>query len=289
MSIKKVTCLALLSLSCSSAFAINGAFDFGFSTITRGMAGAGSALPQDSLASAINPAGLTRVKKQFDVGAAVYFPDIRYSANTTTFGPPAVAIAGGEVKSNVSLFFLPNAGVNLPIDEKSTFGVALYSLAGFGNRYDTSTLGGATGTPGVLGDSTLRSDLKQAITSFTYARQITNKLSLGASLLVGLQTLNLRGLSQLSALSGAPAYFSNKGTDYSIGGGARLGLLYQILDNLDFSASYQPKVYMTRFSKYKGILADGGSFDMPAYGNLGLAWHITPQFVLAGDVQKILV
>src|SRR2546425_178483 len=117
-------------LCASSAFAVNGAFDYGFSEITRGMGGAGSALPQDSLIAAINPAGMVDVGKRLDIGAVVYFPNMHYTAPSVSgLGLSNIAVAPGKVRSSETLFFLPDFGMNLPIDRKSAIGVSVYSLA----------------------------------------------------------------------------------------------------------------------------------------------------------------
>lgn len=284
--------IAGITLACciGKSYAVNGAYDFGFSEITRGMAGAGSALPQDSIISAINPAGLTRVKKQLDLGAVVYIPTMYYDANSVASGAIGkVNVAPGRVDSKVPFFFLPDFGVNLPIDDKSDFGISLYSLGGFGAKWVTSSQANVNGNPsaGALGDGTLRSDLKQAVTSFTYARKFLKHSSFGVSFLIGLQALRANGAQNLSGLSKYGNNVSGKGTDYSIGAGAKVGFLFGLLHNLDLAIAYQPKILMTKFHKYKGLFPNAGEFDMPAFGNIGLAWHIKKNLVLAADLVKI--
>ncbi|HLB55749.1 MAG TPA: hypothetical protein VJK30_00260 [Coxiellaceae bacterium] len=279
----------LLSLS---TWAVNGAYDYGFSEITRGMGGAGSALPQDSLIAAINPAGMVDVGKRLDLGAILYFPTITYNASTyspSSLTPANIGVAPGIHDSSVPLFFLPDFGINLPINQKSSIGVSLYSLGGFGAEYkttDTATVGGQQ-LPGALGDGTLLSDLKQAVTAITYSRKFLKRSSWGVSLLIGLQSFNSEGAGKLSALSAHPNNVSNQGTDYSTGAGARFGLLFGVLRNLNLAISYQPRVYMTKLSKYSGLFPNGGEFDYPPFGTIGLAWHIVPRLVLAADVEKI--
>jgi len=59
--------MALLTAT-PAAFATNGYFSHGYGIKTKALAGAGIALPQDSLAIATNPAGLTEIGTRFDVG-----------------------------------------------------------------------------------------------------------------------------------------------------------------------------------------------------------------------------
>lgn len=295
---KKILILIFFVLSCISfsAFASNGSYDYGFSEITRGMGGAGVAFPQDSLITAINPAGMVDVGKRLDVGAMIYFPTINY--NASSFAPSAVSsigVAPGSHDSSVPLFFLPDVGMNFPINSKSAIGISMYSLGGFGAEFKTSdnaTVVSPPGSaprqlPGALGNGTLQSDLKQSITALTYSRKFLSHSSWGVSLLVGIQAFRNQGVLNLSGLSDNPNRLSGQGTNFSTGAGARFGVLFGILRNLDLGISYQPRVYMTKLTKYAGLFPNGGEFDYPPYGNIGLAWHILPTLVLATDVEEI--
>ena len=279
-------------LCISSAFAVNGAFDYGFSEITRGMGGAGSALPQDTLIAAINPAGMVDVGKRVDVGAMFYFPNMHYTAGSVdpaTQTPANIAVASGSVRSDETLFFLPDFGFNFPINPKSALGVSVYSLAGFGAKWETNTNAIVGGDPaeGPLGRGQLLSDLKQSLAALTYSRHFLKRSSWGISLLMGFQMFRNAGAQNLASLSAHPNNISAKGTDYSVGLGTRIGFLFGILPALDLAISYQPRVYMTKFHRYAGLFPNSGELDYPPFGNIGLAWHIVKNFVVAADVEKI--
>lgn len=284
-------------LSSFSAFSTNGALDYGFSEITRGMGGAGSALPQDSLIAAVNPAGMVDVGPRIDVGATFYVPSNGYSATSfspASIGPGNIGIAPGYHNSDISAFFLPDLGMNIPINQKSSLGVSLYSLAGFGTEYRTNAEA-TVGIPGVgpvqeegpAGGGVFSSDLKQAVTSITYSRKFLSHSSFGLSLLLGTQTLSVKGLQNLGALSVSSRNVSNDGTDYSVGGGARVGVLFGVLPTVNLGLSYQPEMAMTKFDHYRGLLPDGGEFNIPPYGNIGLDWTVIKTVNLAFDVEKI--
>src|SRR3990167_9769392 len=256
------TSLALFGLLSSvSALAVNGAFDYGFSEITRGMGGAGSALPEDTLIAAINPAGMVDVGKRMDLGAILYFPTMSY--NASSFTPSAISslgVAPGLHNSSVGIFALPDFGINFPLNQQSALGVSLYSLGGFGTQYKSSNTAtvavpgvGAIPALGPMGGGTLLSDLKQAVTSVTYSRKFLSNSSFGLSLLLGLQTLRAEGAGGLSTLSANPNNISNKGADYSAGAGARLGFLFGVLPDVNLSVSYQPKMIMSKFHQYSEI------------------------------------
>lgn len=213
-------------LSSSTVFAVNGAYDYGFSEITRGMGGAGSALPQDTLIAAVNPAGMVDVGKRFDIGAMVYFPTISYNASTFSpgsIGVNNIAVAPGFHNSSVPIFFLPDMGVNFPINHKSALGLSFYSLGGFGAQFkgaSNASVGG-TSSAGPLGNGTMMSDLKQSVASVTYSRKFLSRSSWGVSLLLGLQAFKNEGVANLANLSAHPNNISAQGTDFSTGAGAR--------------------------------------------------------------------
>jgi long-chain fatty acid transport protein len=76
-------------------------------------------------------------------------------------------------------------------------------------------------------------------------------------------------------------------SNYSFGGGVRVGWLGTVANGLDLGVSYQTKLYMTDFDDYKGLFAEGGNFDIPAILNAGLAYNLTPKLTLAFDYQRI--
>ncbi len=68
-------CLYLICVLASPfANAANGYFVHGYGPKNKGMAGAGVALPQDTITAATNPAGMVHLGKRFDVGLAVFSP-----------------------------------------------------------------------------------------------------------------------------------------------------------------------------------------------------------------------
>ena len=107
MKFKKILFASMVLCVGAAALADSGTYDYGFSEITRGMGGAGSALPQDTLIAAINPAGMVDVGKRIDLGAVFYFPDISYNL----FSPrlDTGLIAWGS---------LPGSGRSLPLSRR---------------------------------------------------------------------------------------------------------------------------------------------------------------------------
>jgi len=83
-----------------SAFATNGYFSHGYSVKSKGLAGGGSALPQDAMIAADNPAGMVKVGKRMDLGLSIFSPSAR--------GYKADPFAGNPSPSNDS--FILEAG-----------------------------------------------------------------------------------------------------------------------------------------------------------------------------------
>ncbi len=72
---KRLTVLPVLLLAASLAHATNGYFTDGVGAKNKGLAGAGSADPEELLIIATNPAGLAFVDERIEVGVELISPD----------------------------------------------------------------------------------------------------------------------------------------------------------------------------------------------------------------------
>jgi hypothetical protein len=92
--------------------ATNGYFSHGFGTASKGMAGAGVALPLDSMAPATNPAAIVFVDPGWDIGVGLFSPDREYNMSGQPSGfPGTFGLAPGAVRSGSRLFPIPHGGV----------------------------------------------------------------------------------------------------------------------------------------------------------------------------------
>jgi long-chain fatty acid transport protein len=80
---------------------------------------------------------------------------------------------------------------------------------------------------------------------------------------------------------------TDRGYDYSAGGGLRGGVQFDVTKQFRLGVSAQTKMWMSKFSKYSGLFADQGSFDIPATATIGLAYDLMPQLTLMADYQRI--
>ncbi len=98
--LKFLTCALVALTFPATSWATNGYFSHGTSIAEKGMAGAGVAFSQDTLAAANNPAGMVWQGARYDIGAAVFAPDRSYTAK----GGPAVP-AGTPCGANCPFYY----------------------------------------------------------------------------------------------------------------------------------------------------------------------------------------
>ncbi len=294
---------ALLSAVFSSyAFSTNGYFTHGVTIAEKGMGGAGVAMPTSSLSVDINPASLVEVGDNLDLLVTFFSPKREYNA-TGAPSAPAGATCGAScpfsigdgsqsIESGRNYFLSPTIGYSKKINDKSAWGVAMIARGGMNTEWSggTATLGPA-GTavelPGTYGSGTASSDLKQLYLKGSYSYSVNDTLDVGAALMYIYQGLEITGLDNFAGFSSNPQKITDNGVDYSSGIGIKVGALVNITDNFHLGFSYQPKVDMSEFSEYSGLLAEGGDFDFPENYVLGLSWDIKENHNFVFDIQQI--
>lgn len=297
MSFNRSALAAGIALACvlpTAVQATNGYLSHGYGTKSKGMAGAGSALPQDAMISTANVAGMVWLEQRMDLGASLFAPSREYTQNATTNlieTGPAMPLGSranftGTVESENDVFLIPHFAYNHRLDDVSAAGVALYGNGGMNTEYDhrdTSYDMGtyAAGTTGV--------NLSQLALNFNYSRKLNSDFSVGAGIILAYQMFEAKGMSNFGWMTadGNPDNLSNRGNDSVFGWGAQLGALWQINERLSLGAAYQSQVDFERFDRYSDLFAEGGDLDAPAFVNLGLAFKATPTLTFALDMQHI--
>jgi len=89
------------------------------------------------------------------------------------------------------------------------------------------------------------------------------------------------------SFSSSPANHSRIATPVT-GVGVRLGCLGQLNDYVTLAATWQSQAHMGRLSKYSGLFAYGGAFDIPESYGLGIAVHPAQAWTIGVDWQRIL-
>lgn len=261
------------------AHATDGYFLNGTGAKAKGEAGVAIALPQDALSIAANPAAATDLGHRFDIGFEVFVPD-----RHATIAGNGAGLSGSYSGNGANPFILPEIGYVRPLSDKVSIGLAVYGNGGMNTVYKTNPFAalGASGPAGV--------DLKQIFVAPTLAVQPLPGHSIGVSPLLVVQGFRVTGIQPFAAFgfSSDAAHFSNLGTSWAAGGGVRVGYLGHFGQVLNVGAFYQTKVWSGKFSKYAGLFADQGGFDVPASWGAGLALKPTPALTLAGDFKRIL-
>lgn len=259
----------------SSAFATDGYFLTGYGTKQQGQGGAGVAKPGDSLAGATNPAGLILVGNRFDIGLTLFRPN-RSATITGNLGG-----ANGAYDANrVTNFELPELGYSLRYRPNLALGVAIYGNGGMNTSYKTPIP--------LLGTTRGGVDFDQVFISPTLAYKAGAHNSFGIAANIAIQRFAAEGLQYVEEISGAPTFVTNNGYSYSSGGGVRIGWLGELNKTISVGATYQSRTYMSKFSRYSGLFAEHGGFDVPANFAGGASVKLGSKATLLFDEERIL-
>ena len=291
-----------------AALATNGYFTHGVSTAEKGLAGAGAAYSQDTLAAGNNPAGMVWQGDRYDIGAALFSPMRSYSSKGGPFIPagnpcPApspfqcpFSIGDGDqsIDSENELFLIPQFGYNWMLDQNRSVGVSVYGNGGMNTEYEggeailfNPLAGTMVSAPGTYGDGTAGVDLAQLFIATTYSAKLSEKTSYGISALVAYQRFEAKGLGNFAPFSVDPENLSNNDHDTSYGLGVRIGFQTEVAPGIRIGAAYQPKIDMKEFDDYSGLFAEDGDFDIPSNFSVGAAFDIGKTGVLVIDIQQI--
>jgi long-chain fatty acid transport protein len=301
MRIKLLAALiaAMLPLA---AQATDGYFAHGYGMKAKGMAGTSIAVAQDAFGGANNPATMAYAGNQFAIGVDLFSPH-RKAERT---GGAAFGL-DGSAESDSNYFGIPEFAYNTMFRPDVSLGVTVYGNGGMNTDYPGGQLpspgacGPATGpgtgfnpAPGpynlFCGNGRLGVDLSQLVVAPTLAWRFQPNHSIGVAPLFAYQRFKADGLQAFDTnpgLSTSPGNVTNRGYDSSTGWGVRVGYYGQLTPQFAVGATYQSKISMGNFDKYKGLFAEGGGFDIPSNWGLGIAVRPTPQWLLALDYVRI--
>jgi long-chain fatty acid transport protein len=285
----KLTKIAVLVASIgvsASAFATNGYFSDGFGIKAKGMAGVGIAMPQDSLAAATNPAGITEVGDRLDIGLEYFMP--RRSVDIS--GTGGAGWDGSYSGDGMKNFLIPEFGYNKKLGWDMAVGIAVYGNGGMNTHYNNNPF--AAGPFAGAGQNPGGVNLEQLFIAPTFAMKLNKDHSVGASLVYGYQRFGATGLQAFAlnpgwTAAGNAGNVTNNGYDHSDGWGLRLGWTGKVSDSVTLGATYATKIKMSRFDKYKGLFAEQGKFDIPENYGIGIAVKAMPALTIAADIQQI--
>ncbi|MFO7530689.1 MAG: outer membrane protein transport protein [Marinobacter sp.] len=275
-----------LGIAAASAFlpsvasATNGYFSHGYGTISSGMAGAGAALAQDSIAAATNPAGLAFVGNRVDGGLELFSPRRKYEVEGPMSPPPAFSLQPGSYQSSRDAFAIPHFGANHRINDRHALGVSVFANGGMNTSYPGDNggpfYGGRTGV-----------NLEQLYIAPTWSWKFADNQAIGISPMIAYQRFEAKGLGAFSDFSSDPSALTNNGTDDAWGYGIQIGWQGEITDTLRGGLSFRTILEMEEFDEYQGLFAEQGDFDIPQMLNAGIAWSGIDRHWILLDIQHI--
>lgn len=269
-----------------------GYFILGYGPLAGQSGGTSAAIGFDSFAGASNPAKLSMTEDRLDLGVILFNPQRRISRS----GAEDQSYNFTTTSKN-SLFVLPEVGYARRIDHRFTWGFSIYGNGGLNTEYHGDTgVPGSNRNPAACGDQPgnffggcgkLGFDLSQVILAPTLAWKFLPDYSLGISPLLGFQQFKAYGLQAFQLISESPDHVTNRGYARSFGAGVRVGLFGRVAPWLDLGAAYSTKIYFQDLDEYRGLIANRGSFDVPANFSVGFGWRPRPGVTIGGDIQQI--
>jgi long-chain fatty acid transport protein len=300
-----ITTLLVVLFSASTAFATDGYFGVGYDTKSKGMAGAGIALYQNSFFGASNPASMVLNGKKFGVSLGLFNPNRSYTitgapTSSTSWTPemlagqaqPPFGLTPGKVESDSKFFPMPSLVANWMLNEKSSFGISLYGNGGMNTNYPTKTFISPYFPAQMTGNITQPTgvNLMQMFGAFTYSKKLGEKWSMGVSAIIAWQSFEAKGLQIFGNFPGFATdatKLTNNGANSSFGFGGKIGIQGELADGFFIGATYQTKMYMGEFDKYSSLFAEAGDFDIPSSWTIGIAYELSQKWTFAFDVKQI--
>lgn len=287
-----------------TVLATNGYFTHGLGVINKGMAGAGTATPEEAMAITNNPATAVLLGDSLQAGLAIFSPRREYRASTSMANGNggALTLAPGTVTSSSNYFPIPYAAWTWQRHDDNALGLALYGRGGMNTDYSGGAASfdpdgpgpAAVGTfEGSYGAGSAGVDLSQLFAEAAYARR-NGRLSWGVSGIFTAQRFEAKGVGTFApytrtfAESGGsvqPTSLTDKGYDWSTGFGMKVGVHWQANERLSMGISYQSRIYMSEFDKYSDLFAAEGGFDIPPNVRLGISYKLNDALTLHYDTD----
>ena len=113
-----------------SVYATNGYFPHGYGLMAKGMGSASTAMAEDSLGGATNPAAMVWAGNRMDIGIDVFSPKRDAERSGAGFAP-----INGKVDSGNTSFLVPEMGYNRMLGSDMSPGISVYGNGGMNTTY----------------------------------------------------------------------------------------------------------------------------------------------------------
>ncbi|MHB1021293.1 MAG: OmpP1/FadL family transporter [Acidobacteriaceae bacterium] len=296
-----VALLPLLWPLCLSA--TDGHFLHGAGPVNEAMGGADTGICLDATGSiAWNPACTTHFQgKRLEFHGTVFVPwrDLSSSVSAGAFGEgvPAETLQGTTV-SHRNTAFMPGMGfVYHPQNSRNSFHFAILAVSGFGVDYDQNMDFSnpilTAQPPNGFGFGKIRSNYALLTGPIGVSRQVTDKLSVGISVVPSFSMLKVIPApfqAPVSAGSTMPYYLSASTNAKAFGIGAQVGLQYQFNHIFSAGLAYHSPIWFNEFN-WKSADLTGGmhtlkfQMDLPQLITMGIGISPTKRTHIGVDAR----
>ncbi len=294
-TLKPTACAVIMWILLNSYVNAQGIIVSAVGPVNRSMGGAGTAAPMESMGALFsNPALISALPEdELSIGLAGVLPVLQTKSSIAGFG-------SGSTSAEPGVTPLVNLGwVHRPEDSAVTYGVGLFSAAGFRANFPASVSNpvftpqsNSAGVPGGLGQVYTEAAFIQFIP--TMSLRVSDRVSIGFGPTVTIGDLIVDPFAFDSPDdadgSGAPRYASGIGTRTHWGGGFQSGIYYENEQGLHLGATFKSTQWMETFS-YNSEDELGrprtveSKLDLPMMVSLGTAWSGWDRLVFATDVR----
>lgn len=264
----------------------------GASNMTMG--GASTGQPVDiSGALQWNPASISAFNEnQFRVDIGLLFSSPEVSSTVPVldgFGQPTGTFISGSTEDDRGLSPLPSlAFVWSKPESKHTFGASAFAVAGFGVTFPESSTNPVNFPQNMGGFGRIESEYFLMQVGFTWAYQLSDKLSIGLS-----PTFNYASLMLKPNPTANPTTAGYPSTDETgtTGFGGQVGIFFDSQTGLKLGASYKSTQFFSDFEFDNTYLdnstaASTFNMDFPAIFSFGVGYSLE-NFDLAVDYRMI--
>jgi long-chain fatty acid transport protein len=266
----------------------------GVGSVNMSMGGAATAQPLD-ISGAIqwNPAALStfddRIIK-FDLGLFYSSPELFSTMpEFNDMGQPTGNFISGSTKDDRGVSPMPSLAMAWgKEDSRHTFGASVFGIAGFGVTFPESTTNPINWPQNMGGFGRVESDYFLVQAGFTWAYELSDKLSIGVQ-----PTLNYASLELMPNPTANPsmAGYPSSEASTAIGYGAQFGMFYDSGIGFKAGASYKTRQSFGDF-EFDNTYLDNTTgtsklaLDYPAILSLGVGYS-TSAFDLALDYRMV--
>ncbi len=251
----------------ASAFATNGILPAGNGMVSQGMGGAGLANAGEAAAGMDNPALISQTGNAISAGWTIFSPQRKVDST---------AVGGSVVKSDSTMFAIPQAAFTSRIDSDMNWGIMAYAMGGMNTDYGTGPFGGSAQSVNLQG----------LILAPTMSYSVSPDVAVGASLLLGYETLTTRNLFGMGNAPYNDSLATGQGT--ATGVGVKLGVDAKVADGIEVGAIFQPKLSMGEMKYFKSFLGGFGftgnaGLDLPTEYGAGAKFAVGPNVDILAD------